>query len=94
LSNNFWIIPLLKVKRLLSLSAVPSKIIEKFLDLTLLSVILIPLLSAVHLTGNYLPEDDMDQDPYDSDDLMMGSSDEDGLELDSEDEDDEEDEDV
>lgn len=29
----------------------------------------------------------MDQDPYDSDDLMMGSSDEDDLEVDSEDED-------
>ncbi|KAG2181104.1 hypothetical protein INT43_008686 [Umbelopsis isabellina] len=47
--------------------------------------------NAVHLTGNYLPDDDMDQDPYDSDDLMMGSSDEDDLEVDSEEEDEDED---
>jgi hypothetical protein len=41
--------------------------------------------SAVHLTGNYIPDDDMDQDPYG----MMGSSDEeDDMEDSEEDEDD------
>ncbi|CAO3681374.1 unnamed protein product [Umbelopsis vinacea] len=44
--------------------------------------------NAVHLTGNYIPDEDMDQDPYDSD-LMMGSSDEEeDLEEGSEEEDD------
>jgi len=41
--------------------------------------------NAVHLTGNYIPDDDMDQDPYG----MMGSSDEeDDMEDSEEDEDD------
>jgi hypothetical protein len=49
--------------------------------------------SAVHLTGNYIPDEDMDQDPYDSD-LMMGSSDEeDDLEEGSEDDEEEEEDD-
>ena len=50
--------------------------------------------SAVHLTGNYIPDEDMDQDPYDSDDLMMGSSDEEeDLEEGSEDDEEEEEDD-
>ncbi|KAI8581289.1 hypothetical protein K450DRAFT_232325 [Umbelopsis ramanniana AG] len=48
--------------------------------------------NAVHLTGNYIPDDDMDQDPYDSD-LMMGSSDEED-DLEEASEDDEEDDDI
>ncbi|KAH8554747.1 hypothetical protein BGW37DRAFT_208929 [Umbelopsis sp. PMI_123] len=51
----------------------------------------------VHLTGNYIPDDDMDQDPYGSD-LMMGSSDEEdeleGVSDEDDEEEEEEDEDI
>jgi hypothetical protein len=91
------------VKKLLSLSLERSKFLARQqLDSRLeircsINWINLSTYSPVHLTGNYIPDDDMDQDPYDSD-LMMGSSDEEdeleGVSDEDDEEEEEEDEDM